>query len=117
MLNDEVVSSERAVSSLTNPVRAVEIPNTPVVRLQTLDLARHVAIAPDGTRYVVATFDDNRLGRGYITAIYPQQNDYLTLIRLVIREIRSKTIEQAIQQHISVVQTIQQGKLNSLIKA
>ncbi len=94
--------------------RAVEIPNALPVHLQTLDVARHTVIAPNDKRYVVATFNDSILGREYITAIYPQENGYLTLVRLTIREFVSNTIDQAIQRHTSVVQTIQQGKLNEL---
>ena len=96
--------------------RDVEIANAPTIRLQTLDLARHTAIAPNGRRYVVATFDDTHLAHGYITAVYPQQNEYLTLVRLTICEFSRKTPDQAIQRHIAVVQKIQQDKLNELIE-
>ncbi len=94
--------------------RAIEIPNALPVVLQTLDIARHIAIAPNGKRYVVATYDDSLLGRDFVTAIYPQQNEYLTLVRLTVREFISSTIDQAMQRHITTVQAIQQGKLNEL---
>ena len=97
--------------------RAVEIAGTLPVRLQTLDLARHVAIASDGKRFVVATFDDRRLGRGYVSTVYPQQNGYHTLYRLVICEFSSSTPEEAIQRHIALVQAIQQDKLDSYIQS
>jgi hypothetical protein len=95
---------------------AVEIPDALPLRLQVLDLARHTVIAPDGKRYVVATFDDRRVGRNYVTAIYPQQNDYLTLVRLTIAEFSSATLQEAIQRHISVVQAIQQGEIRKFGK-
>lgn len=93
----------------------IDIPNALVVRLQTLDLARHVAIAPNGKRYVVATFDDRHLEHDYITAVYPQQNEYLTLVRLIVCTFRSETPDQALSRHVAVVQAIQNGKLNELI--
>lgn len=119
MLENEVVESEQAPTlPATSSIRGtVEIHNAAPVRLQTLDLARHIAIAPNGKRYVVGTFDDQRLQRGFITAIYPQQNDYLTLIRLVTCEVSSETAAQAAQKHIEAVQAIQQGKLNAFVKA
>jgi hypothetical protein len=73
-------------------------------------------VAPNGKRYVVATFDDRRLHGGYTTSVYPQQGGYLTLIRLTIGEITSETPEQAVQKHIEVVQLIQQGKLDEFVK-
>lgn len=96
--------------------RKVQIPDALPMRLQALDLARHTVIDPDEKRYVVATFDDRRLDRGYVTAIYPQQNNYLTLVRLVIAEFSSATPEEAIQRHISVAQTIQQGRIKEFSK-
>lgn len=114
MLKNETTEGEQSlVLPLTD--QAVEIPSAPPVRLQTLDIARHVAVAPDGKRYVVATFDDTRLGRGYVTAVYPQENGYLTLIRLTICEMRSETPSEAVQKHISTVQIVQQGKLGALV--
>ena len=121
MLDPEVVESENeqvaVVPAVSSSRGAIEIPNVAPVRLQTLDIARHIAVAPDGKRYVIGTFDDRRLKQSYTTAIYPQQNGYLTLIRLGLCEISSATPEQAAQKHIEVVQAIQQGKLNDLIKA
>jgi len=118
MLKNETTESEQLpVLPLTDQHREVEIPSAAPVRLQTLDIARHVAIAPNGKRYVVATFDDTHLDRGYVTAIYPQQNGYLTLIRLVICELRSETPGEAVQKHISTVQVIQQGKLDALLRS
>src|SRR5579859_2107351 len=117
MLNDEMVDSEQSlVLPSAQQKRSVEIPNAFPVRLQTLDLARHATAAPDGKRYVVATFNDMRLNRGYVTAVYPQQNGYLTLIRLTIVEISSKTPEQAMQQHLALVQAVQKGRLGDFIK-
>ncbi len=116
MLNNEMVDAEQSLVVAAQQW-AVEIPHTLPVRLQTLDLDRHVAIAPDGKRYVVATFDDRRLKRGYVTALYPQQNGYLTLIRLTLAEVSSETPEQAMQRHVEIVQAIQQGKINKIVKA
>ena len=96
--------------------RTITIPNAPPIRLQTLDLARHVAIAPNGKRYVVATFDDTRLGNGFVTDVYPQQNEYLTLVRIVVCSFSSQNEDDAVQRHIAVVQGIQQGRLNELIE-
>src|ERR1051325_8018902 len=106
MLND-VVDNDQTFLPATTQRWEVEIPAALPVRLQTLDLARHVAIAPDGKRYVVASFDDTRLDRGYVTAIYPQQNGYLTLIRLTLSEAHSATPQQAVEQHIQTVEAIQ----------
>lgn len=117
MLNDEMVDGEQSlVLPSAQQKRLVEIPNAFPVRLQTLDLARHSSVAPDGKRYVVATFNDMRLNRGYVTAVYPQQNGYLTLIRLTICEFSSQTPEQAVQQHIALVQAVQQGRLSDFTK-
>jgi hypothetical protein len=118
MLDSQVEDSEQSSAlAVTESLRGtVEIPNAAPVRLQTLDLARHIAIAPNGKRYVVATFDDRRLHDGYTTAVYPQQGGYLTLVRLVIGEITSQTPAQAVQKHIEVVQLIQQGKLDEFVK-
>jgi hypothetical protein len=118
MLDSEVEESEQpSALTITNSFRGtVKIPNAAPVRLQTLDLARHTAVAPNGKRYVVATFDDRRLHGGYTTGVYPQQGEYLTLIRLTVGEITSETSEQAVQKHIELVQLIQQGKLDEFVK-
>jgi hypothetical protein len=118
MLKNEAVEDDQSlVLPSTSQRREVEIPNALPVRLQSLDVARHVAIAPDGKRYVVATFDDTLVGRGYMTAVYPQQNGYLTLLRLVIYERESETLEEAVQSQISCIQAIQRGKLQELVKS
>lgn len=116
MLNDVLDNDQTFLPTTTVQHWEVEIPAALPVRLQTLDLARHVAIAPDGKRYVVASFDDTRLERGYVTAIYPQQNGYLTLIRLTLNEVQSQTPQQAIEQHINIVEAIQQGKIREYLK-
>jgi hypothetical protein len=118
MLKNEAVEDDQSLVSLsTGQRRGIEIANALPVRLQTLDIARHVAIAPDGKRYVVATFDDIRMDRDYITAVYPQQNGYLTLLRLVIYEFSSETPEEAAQKHIACVQAIQRGKLQAFAQS
>src|SRR5438046_10749768 len=99
MLNYVVDNDQSFLPTTTAQRWEVEIPAALPVRLQTLDLARHVAIAPDGKRYVVATFDDTRLNRGFVTAIFPQQNGYLTLIRLTLYEMQSQTTHQAIDHN------------------
>ena len=86
------------------------------MKLQTLDIARHVAIAPNDKRYVVATYDDTHVGRGYVTTIFPQQNGYLTLVRLPVHEFTSSDADEAVERHIAVVQAIQRGQLNAYIK-
>ena len=113
---DEEEQSYSMVVPVPQAQGAVEIAGSPSVTLQTLDLARHVAIAPTGERFVVATYNDTHMGRQYITAIYPQQGRYLTLFRLVLKEKSSETAEQAIRQHIEWVQGIQQGKLKQILK-
>jgi hypothetical protein len=116
--NNEVAEEEQQYSMVAPVPQAqgvVEIVGSPSVTLQTLDLARHVAIAPNGQRYVVATFNDTHMGRQYVTAIYPQQSRYLTLFRLLIKEKSSENAEQAIRQHIEWVQAIQQGKLKQIL--
>jgi len=76
---NEAVDNEQPLTPPTGDQRmALEIPNAPPVRLQASDLARHVAIDPDGKRYVVATFDDKYVDKSFVTAIYPQQNGYHT---------------------------------------
>lgn len=100
----------------TSQSHAIEIPNALPVRLHALDLARHTVISPNGQRYVVATFNDTNLGRNFVTAVYPQQNNYLTLVRLPILEVSNKTPEEAIKRHVAVAQAIQKGKLKELNK-
>ena len=118
MLKNEAVEDDQSlVAFSTGQRREIEIANALPVRLQTLDIARHVAIAPDGKRYVVATFDDIRMDRDYITAVYPQQNGYLTLLRLVIYEFSSETPEEAVQKQIACVQAIQRGKLQAFAQS
>jgi hypothetical protein len=92
--------------------QALEIPEAAPIRLQRLDLARHAVTAPDGRHYVVATFDDTRVGNGYITAVYPQQGGYLTLVRLVVCEYSSESRQEAVQRHLELAEAIQQGRLN-----
>ena len=118
MLNRD--TRETKLSPLPVPAgskRGLEIPNAAPVRLQTLDFARHIAVAPDGKRYVVATYDERHLQRGIMSAVFPQQNGYLTLIKLVVCKFSSTTLENAIRHHVSLVQAIQQGKLREYIKA
>ena len=119
MLKNDAAHNDQAPTNVALPsqqARGVEIADAFPMRLQVLDLARHMVIAPDDKRYVVATFDDTRLGRGYVTAIYPQQNGYLTLVRLMLAEFSSATPNEAIKRHMSVVQAIQQGRLKEFSK-
>ena len=118
MTQQEISGNDQPSLALAPAVhtRTVTIQNAPPIRLQTLDVARHVAIAPNGKRYVVATFNDIRLGNGIVTDVYPQQNEYLTLVRIIICSFSSQTEDEAVQRHISVVQAIQQGRLNDLIE-
>jgi len=92
----------------------IEVANALPMRRYVLDLARHSTLAPDGKRYVVATFDDTHLQNGYVTAVYPQQYDYLTLVSLEIAHFSSATPEAALKRHLAVIQSIQQGKLAGL---
>lgn len=118
MLNRETI--ETRLSTLPAPSRekrGLEIPNAAPVHLQTLDFARHIAVAPDGKRYVVATYDETHLQRGIISAVFPQQNGYLTLVQLVVCKFSTTKVQDALQQHVALVQAIQQGKLREYIQA
>src|SRR5438477_12699162 len=118
MANNDIVDGSQSTTSIAQyQSRRLEIPNALPVRLQVLDLSRNVAIDLKGKRFVVATFDDRRIGRGFVTAVYPQQNGYLTLVRLTVCELRSETPEEALRKHIQVIQTIQQGKLNDFVRS
>ena len=116
MVNNDALEHEQTVAAQTQQ-RGVDIARVLPMRLQTLDLDRETVIAPDGKRYVVGTFDDRRVGRGYITAIYPQQNNYLTLVRLPVAELSSETPDEAMNQHTSVIQAILQGRLNNYLQS
>ena len=115
--NDAVDDDQSLVSEPTTSSRGVEVVNAPPVWLQTLDLARNVAIAPNGNRYVVATFDDTRISGKFVTAVYPQQNGYLTLIRLVLHEMKSDTPVQAMQLHQGIIKALQHGTLQEFIRS
>ena len=119
MVDRDLVEKQSASSlpDISSVRGTVTIPGVDAVRLQTLDLARHVAVSPDEKRYVVATYDDRRTGSGFVTAVYPQQSNYLTLVRLVVYHTTSNTVEEAIQKHVELIRTIQQGKLQELLEA
>lgn len=119
MKNDAAYSDQSlsGAASQSQQVHAVEITGAFPMRLQVLDLSRHTVLAPDGNRYVVATFDDTHLGRGYVTAVYPQQNGYHTLVRLMICEFSSATPDEAIKRHLAAAQSIQQGSLKELTRS
>jgi hypothetical protein len=119
MAKKDAVANEQAQQALAAQVhqQAVDIAHVLPMRLQTLDLDRETVIAPDGKRYVVGTYDDRRIGRGYITAIYPQQNGYLTLVRLPIAEMSSNNPDNAMNRHASVIQAILQGHLNDFLQS
>jgi hypothetical protein len=97
--------------------RGLEIPNAAPVRLQTLDFARHIAVTPDGKRYVVATYDETHLQRGIVSAVFPQQNGYLTLVQLAVCKFSTEKLQDALQQHVALIQSIQQGKVREYIQA
>ena len=110
--NKESVDSKTLIEIQSPQTHEIEIPEAGPIRLQKLDLARHAVTAPDGKQYVVATFDDTRLGNGYVTIVYPQQNGYLTLVLLSIYRHSSATPYEAIQHHVELAHAIQQGRLN-----
>jgi hypothetical protein len=119
MAKHSTTRGEQASTTQTQAVQSahpqnIEIANALPMRLHALDLARHSTIAPNGKRYVVSTFDDRHVGNGYVTAVYPQQYDYLTLISLELARFSSATPEEALQRHASTLQAIQQGKLAGL---
>jgi len=106
-----------AITTLqTSQQRDLDIPDALPMRPQTLDVVRHTVIDPDDKRFVVATYNDLYIGRGYVTAVYPQQNNYLTLVRMTICEFISTTPEEAVKRHTATVQAIQQGRLLELTK-
>src|SRR5215469_7672954 len=118
MLNRETIETKlAALPTPSKEKRGLEIPNAPSVRLQTLDFARHIAIAPDGKRYVVATYDETHLQRGIISSAFPQQNGYLTLVQLALCKFSTTKLQDALQHHVALVQSIQQGKLREYIQA
>ncbi|HTI13825.1 MAG TPA: hypothetical protein VL461_04525 [Dictyobacter sp.] len=117
MIDNDMVETEQALVTPEAPEsRAVDIPGIPPVKRHTFDLARHLAQSPDGKNYVVATYDDRHMGRGYVTSIFPQQGGYLTLVRLPLGEISSQDPEEAVECHISVIRAIQQGKIRNYLQ-
>jgi hypothetical protein len=120
MLNNTVYDDQSGDSSnlttlQTHQTQHVEIAQVLPMRLQTLDLARHTVIAPDGRSYVVGTFDDTRVHHGYVTDVFPQQNGYLTMVRLTIAHFSSPTPQEAMKRHMAVVQAIQEGRIDELL--
>ena len=116
MIKNDAGHTDQQLTPQSQQARNVDIPQALPMRLQTLDLARHTVIDPDGLRYVVGTYDDTHLRRGYITAVYPQQNGYLTLVRLTLVEYSSRTADEAIKRHMAAAQALQQGGAKELIK-
>ena len=112
--SQEPVDSTTLIELPIPPTYEIEIPEAGLIRLQRLDLARHAVTAPDKNSYVVATFDDTRLGHGYMTIVYPQQNGYLTLVLLSLYQHSSATPQEAIKHHVEVAQAIQQGRLDNI---
>ncbi len=117
MSDNQALEAETSTISALKKPTAIEIPNAALMQLQTLDLARHATMSPDSKRYVVATFDATRIGQKYMTAVYPQQANYLTLIRLPVCELDAEQPEDAVQQHIEIVYAIQKGNLKEYIRA
>jgi hypothetical protein len=116
MSDNQALEAELSTISALKKPTTIEIPNAALMQLQTLDLARHVTTSPDGKRYVVATFDATRMGQKYITVVYPQQANYLTLIRLPVCELDAEQPEDAVQQHIETVYAIQKGILTKVAR-
>lgn len=114
---NERTATAQAIAVQSARSHNIEIANALPMRRYVLDLARHSTLAPDGKRYVVVTFDDTHLHNGYVTAVYPQQYDYLTLIQLEIAHFSSATPEKAIETHLAVIQAIQRGTLAELSAA
>jgi hypothetical protein len=118
MPENEVVESSEKVLVPIHPTEKheIEIPGALPVKHQTLDLARHVAIAPDEKRYIVATYNDTLMGRGIVTSVFPQQNGYMTLVRLPVCEFSTDDEEQALQRHREVVLAIQRGEIKAYLQ-
>jgi hypothetical protein len=115
--NEIVASSEHTLIPII-PAEKYDlvIAGAPQVKHQTLDLARHIAADPDDKRYVVATYTDTRLGRGIVTSVFPQQNGYMTLVRLPLCEFSTTDEEKALKRHRDVIVAIQQGKLKKYLQ-
>lgn len=112
-----VVNKEQILVPLVIPEKLeLDLPGAAPVRLQTLDLARHTVVAPDGKDYIVATFTDKNIGREYVTVVYPLQGHYLTLVRLPVCEYVTDDPDVAVERHIDLVQVIQQGKLKKYLQ-
>ncbi|GCE49298.1 hypothetical protein EI42_05777 [Thermosporothrix hazakensis] len=118
MTVQEALDNEQALLETSKPEWGLTVPGATPVQMQKLDLARHSVKAPGESKfshYVVATFDDRGLGRGFVTAIYPQQGGYLTMYRLQVAELHSETQEEAVQNHRRCIEMIQQGKLKQFL--
>jgi hypothetical protein len=115
VFEDQFSDSSNPTALQTQQSQHVEVSQALPMRHQTLDLARHTVIAPDGKRYVVGTYDDTRVGNGYVTDVYPQQNGYLTLIRLTVKRFSSPTPQEAMKRHMAVVKAIQEGRIDELL--
>jgi hypothetical protein len=120
MLNNNTVYDDQSADSSnpsalqTQQTQHLEVAQALPMRLQTLDLARHTVIAPDEKRYVVGTFDDTRVGNGYVTDVYPQQNGYLTLVRLILAHFSSPSPQEAMKRHMAIIEAIQDGRIDEL---
>ena len=93
----------------TGPVAAAATPQPGSVRPcagYRGELARHRIITADGLDYVVATTDESRRGRGYVTAAYPVARGYLVMLRQPLCELRSEDDASAHAQHAQVVDVL-----------
>ncbi len=113
--DDQSADSSNPTALQTQENQHMEVAQALPMRHQTLDLARHTVVAPNGKRYVVGTFNDTRVGNGYVTDVFPQQNGYLTMVRLTLFHFSSPTPQEAMKRHMAVIQTIQEGKIDELL--
>lgn len=72
------------------------------------ELARHRIITADGLDYLVATADESRRGRGYVTAAYPVARGYLVMLRQPLCELRCEDDSEAHAQHAQLVDVLAQ---------
>lgn len=73
------------------------------------ELARHRVITADGADYMVATADERRRGKGYVTAAYPVARGYLVMMRQPLCTLDCPDEAAAREQHTLLVRVLTQG--------
>jgi hypothetical protein len=73
------------------------------------EVARHRLITADGLDYVVATADERRQGRGFVTSALPVVRGYLVMMRQPLCALTSMSEEAARNQHTLLVNVLVEG--------